>query len=100
VNDLELKSLNIVEAEAELFQNTPNPFSATTSIEFYLPYDTNASIVIYSAQGQEVFKVNEQFSKGLHAIQLNEKSFNTSGIYFYELKTPKISLFKKMMFLK
>ena len=99
-NHLELKTLDHIDTSIELYQNTPNPFSGTTSIEFFLPQDTDATIVVYSSQGQEVFKINDQFSKGLHSIRIGEKTFNTSGIYYYELKTPKISLYKKMMFLK
>ena len=55
-NSQKIKSLSRNNIEkAELIQNTPNPFSQTTTISYYLPIDTQeAAIHIYDMKGTEI----------------------------------------------
>jgi len=84
----------------ELYQNTPNPFSQKTSIDFYLPDNMTAQLIIYNVQGQQIFEVNNDFQSGINQITVGQDLFKHSGIYYYELKTAGTNLFKKMLFVK
>lgn len=41
-------------ADYRLYQNYPNPFNPVTSIIFYIPENTNASLKVYDALGKEI----------------------------------------------
>ncbi len=85
----------------ELDANYPNPFNPVTNIDFYLPVQDLASLVIYNAKGQQVATlVNQELNAGLHSFTWQAGSF-ASGIYFYTLyvggepvKTQKMVLIK------
>ncbi len=69
----------------ELSQNYPNPFNPSTTIDFQLPKDGNATISIFDNSGKEVMTlVNEFKSAGYHSINFNASSLS-SGVYFYKL---------------
>lgn len=69
-----------------LTSNYPNPFNPTTSIEFSLPKNSKADIVIYNSLGQFVKKVSYNLlPAGIHTYfwdGKNENGFNmSSGLY-------------------
>jgi hypothetical protein len=83
-----------------LYQNYPNPFNSATKIKYYIPISGNASIKIYDLLGREL----KTLVSGYHTAGEYEITFDagklSSGIYFYELKTEKSTLVKKMVLLK
>jgi hypothetical protein len=82
----------------ELYQNQPNPFSEVTSIRFYLPESTSATISVTDITGKTVFQQRGEFSSGIHTIELSKDKFATStGVYFYQLATPTHTMAKKMI---
>lgn len=83
-----------------LYQNYPNPFNSTTKIIYIIEKYSNISLVLYNSLGEKV-KVLDQGQKlpGKYEIVLDDISLS-SGVYFYELKTPYKSISKKMMLLK
>lgn len=70
--------------KANLGQNSPNPFSDFTSIDFYIPDNAiTADIAIYTIQG----KLQKNYSlaeRGNGKLNLNSSEFE-KGMYFYSL---------------
>ncbi|KAA3616604.1 MAG: T9SS C-terminal target domain-containing protein [Calditrichaeota bacterium] len=88
-----------------LNQNYPNPFNPETEISFQLPVESEVTIKIYNALGQEVRTlVNQVYSAGVHRALWNARDNHnnkvTSGIYIYQINVGTFQRFKKMMFLQ
>jgi len=86
-----------------LSQNYPNPFNDHTIIEINLAEHENGLVEIYDISGRLVRRLYE--SEGGHRILSwdglddNGRSVS-SGIYFYSLKTPDNTFYKRMTYLK
>jgi Secretion system C-terminal sorting domain len=92
----------------ELFQNYPNPYNPSTTIEYQLPgtgTQYNVSLKIYDVIGREVANlVNERQEPGYYQKVFNANRF-ASGMYIYRLvatdEQNKQHVFnKKMMLVK
>lgn len=67
-----------------LYQNSPNPFSATTSIRFALPYETvQADLYIYDMQGTQIRRI-ELAERGESQVTLQGSELS-AGMYIYSL---------------
>jgi 1,4-alpha-glucan branching enzyme len=89
-----------IPTEFMLMQNYPNPFNPKTKIEFSLPSQSYAKVVVYDILGNEVAKVFDgNLSAGKHKVEWNAAN-NASGIYLYKLTTPGFTQVKKMMLIK
>lgn len=85
----------------ELLQNSPNPFTNSTKIDFILPEARFAKIIITNPVGEEVVTLVGQFSAGLNSIEINSEELKLiPGIYFYTLEVDGKRLSRKMIFLK
>jgi hypothetical protein len=83
----------------ELMQNYPNPFNPRTTIEFYLPIQTQVELNIYNSLGQKVAElINSSLPAGNHSA-IWFASDEPSGIYFYELSTANQKKIKQIMML-
>lgn len=81
----------------ELFNNYPNPFNPSTTIEYYLPEKSNVTISVYNILGQLVQTIlDEQQTAGKQKIIFNGSSLS-SGAYFYTLLAKSI-LTNRMFF--
>jgi choice-of-anchor B domain-containing protein len=83
-----------------LNQNYPNPFNPSTKISFNLPADGFTSLIIYSALGEEVSRVMNDFMQaGAHTVSFDASNL-PSGMYLAKLEsgnnvqTIKMSLLK------
>ncbi len=88
-----------------LAQNFPNPFNPTTRIQFSVPATENVSLKVYDVLGNEIATlINEEKASGTYNVVWNgADNFGrkvTSGIYFYQLKTPNYSETRKMIMMK
>ena len=80
-----------------LAQNSPNPFSSSTTINFYLPQDENVSIEIFNSNIEMIQKVEKQkFPAGKNSYVFNANGLEP-GIYFYRLKVDDFVDVKKMI---
>ncbi|MFI5253790.1 MAG: T9SS type A sorting domain-containing protein, partial [Bacteroidota bacterium] len=72
--------------EFRLYQNFPNPFNPTTTIEFNLPYSSIVTLKIYNILGQEVASLlnHEQMDNGTQTLDFDGSNI-ASGVYFYRL---------------
>ena len=79
----------------ELFQNTPNPFSASTTIEFKMPQTEVVVLKIYDVSGRilKIEKINAV--KGMNSVSV--KNISTTGVLYYQLETSTETAIKKMM---
>ena len=94
------RAMNETPDEYALLNNYPNPFNASTVIGFMLPERTEARLTVYNPLGQRVRElVNSVLSQGTYRITFEAWSLS-SGIYFYELSTPKFRGIKKLLLLK
>lgn len=83
-----------------LYQNYPNPFNPSTKIKVDLPVNLNVNITIFDVLGREVkVFVNSAFTAGTYEFEFNAGNL-ASGIYFYRLKTPSFTEFKKMVLVR
>jgi len=72
--------------ELKLGQNSPNPFTSSTTMAYQLPGDGLVSLKVYNALGNEVATlVNSNQTRGSHTIQYNANDL-PGGVYFYALR--------------
>ena len=85
----------------ELFQNYPNPFNPVTTIAYSLSRSSEVTLSVYDINGRKVSTLIEERHQnpGMKQVQFSSANLS-SGIYFYQLKTPKGSLAKPMTLIK
>lgn len=99
INVLKVAGVNYPD-NFRIYQNFPNPFNSTTTIQYTLPSSGRITLSVYNFLGERVKIVLDEFqNEGFHKQQI---SFNelSSGIYFVELKYNSISKLIKCMLLK
>jgi uncharacterized protein (DUF1501 family) len=83
-----------------LMQNYPNPFVASTTIEYALPERTAVELSIWNTAGEEVARiVDGTQSSGVHSAEFASGRL-PSGSYIYRLKTPTTQVTKQMVIVK
>ena len=86
--------------EYALFENYPNPFNPSTTIQYAIPEQSFVKLVVYNLLGEEVsILVNEQKEPGIYEVKFNANQL-PSGIYIYRMQTAKATFTKKLMLLK
>ncbi len=89
-----------IPSEFGLFDNYPNPFNPSTSINYRTPVKSFVSLKVYDMLGKEVATlVNEEKGVGTYKIDFNATSL-PSGIYFYRLQAGSFVETKKMVLMK
>jgi hypothetical protein len=93
--DLQKASLHLQSAENEsvvvksprFFAAQPNPFRATTQLEFYLPEAAQVRLTVNDPAGKLIRLMEQFFGSGYQTIELNRKEFPANGVYFYRIET-------------
>jgi hypothetical protein len=84
-----------------VLENYPNPFNPSTTLEFSVPKDGQATLKIFNVLGQDVAHL---FSGRLHARQTYKARFEgthfPSGIYFARLESGVGTLIRKLVLTK
>lgn len=100
IDDASFRSAVITDAPAistalnlELRQNAPNPFGATTRIDFVLPRAETVDLSIYDVAGRRVATLFDgSLAEGAHSVSWNGLLMSgaraAAGIYNYVLSTP------------
>ena len=83
----------------------PNPFNPRTTISYDLPAETDVSIVIYDAIGQEIRQlVSRHYTAGRYSVQWDAKDHLGrsvgSGVYIAKIKAGSNTAIQKMLLLK
>lgn len=89
--------------EFKLYQNTPNPFNPSTTINYEIFVPTKVNLRVYDLSGKEIdLLVDDYQQPGTYKVDFNASKFGnfSSGIYFYKLQTNYTSDIKKMIFAK
>jgi hypothetical protein len=102
--DLKANKLNVrwLDAELEEFdmtQNTPNPWSYETNIDYYVPSPSNVDISIRDVNGKLILTNKMKAHKGWNTYLLKADELKASGIYIYEITNGKTTLSKRMILL-
>jgi len=83
-----------------LSQNYPNPFNPVTQIPFALAQPGNISLELFDINGKLVKKLQSGYLQaGTHSYQLDASALS-SGIYFYRLSTPNVTLSRQLVLLR
>lgn len=86
--------------EFKLYDNYPNPFNPSTTIQFRIPRESFVLLKVFDVLGKEVSTlVNERRSQGLYTVKFDGSNF-ASGIYFYRLQAGTMVESKKLIVLK
>ncbi|MBD3235006.1 MAG: T9SS type A sorting domain-containing protein [candidate division Zixibacteria bacterium] len=86
--------------EVTLSANYPNPFNATTNIEYRLPESGHVSLEIFNLLGQRITTlIDSEFEAGRHTVKWDASNYS-SGIYFYKLTAGDNVYTKRMTLLK
>jgi hypothetical protein len=80
-----------------LAQNQPNPFSEVTNIAFTLGQAGAATITVYDVTGKVITRVEGEYERGNHMIQLAKKDLGNAGILYYQLESGDFIATKKMI---
>jgi len=75
---------------------SPNPFSTSTNITYFIPKSTNVSLVIYDLIGnKKAVLVNRSQQQGIYTY-VWERKFLSNGLYLLEFKTSTGTIVKKL----
>ena len=84
----------------ELYQNFPNPFNPSTTIEFDVPKASYVTLKIYNTLGNEVADpVASTLSPGRYKVKWNASSVST-GVYFCRMQSGSFVETRKLVLLK
>lgn len=96
VVDVGISEFNSINDIPILYQNTPNPFSEETNINFYLPKTVaSAKMTFYDIMGK-IYKEVTLPQNGVDSIIIKSSEF-TSGVYSYSLIADDKTVSTKMM---
>ncbi len=77
--------------------NHPNPFSTTTSVNFFLETDRYVRLTLFNSQGQKLEVLEEgDIRAGSHVVQLNGNDL-PDGLYFLRLESADRMLTHKIL---
>jgi len=68
----------------QVLQTAPNPFSETTKIGFYTPYEDRVTLRVYNILGKQVHEETEGVTSGEHYFRFDGGSLQP-GTYFYRI---------------
>lgn len=96
-----IEEQNVIPERVELIGNYPNPFNASTRIQFDINQASQVSLSIFDLRGRQVSSLIEDkyYRPGSHFVEWHENGF-ASGIYYYRLEVNGVSFARKMLMVK
>lgn len=83
-----------------LWQNRPNPFSASTAIPFSLAFQERARLTLYNSMGNPVrILLDCELAAGEHAFVMDRADL-ASGVYYFELRAGRFRTMLRMVLLE
>lgn len=83
-------------SDFSLAQNTPNPFTDSTKIKFFLPREMSIIMEFFDSHIEKVGEVKNQYPAGENEIVFNAAGLQ-QGIYFYRFEAGDFVDVKKMV---
>ena len=100
VLDFDRTAIGVDIKQPLIFNNYPNPFNLTTTIEFYLPKSSDVNLSVYNINGELIQVLfNEELSAGTYS-RIWSGAATASGVYFYRLQTNDVVKTGKMALVK
>lgn len=87
-----------VEGQLELYQNRPNPFRETTTINYFLPKDSPITLILKDESGEIITQYEEEGKEGFNAFTVSGKNV-PKGLIYYEISSKYGTYSKKMLHL-
>lgn len=87
-------------ASIELFQNEPNPFKATTNVNFFMPQADKATLKVYDVTGRVISVRNINAVQGMNTEVYTREQLGTSGMLYYQLESGDFTATKKMIIIE
>jgi len=85
----------------ELYQNSPNPFSDKTLIEFYIDKPSqNVSLSIIDLKGNIIYSEIKDYGAGKNELVIYNEKLNSSGLLYYRLQIGERIETKSMLSIK
>lgn len=92
--------INYTTNDFTLYQNFPNPFNPSTTINWQSPVGSHQTIKVFDVLGNEIATLVDEYKPaGRYEVEFFASTF-PSGVYFYRLKAGEFVQTKKMLFLK
>ncbi len=93
------------QSEAELEQNSPNPFNPSTTIRYQLQKPSHVTITIFNPLGQKIKVLTDQEqTAGIHKVVWDGTNSRDqkvpSGLYLYQLKVNGTVQTRRMLYIK
>ncbi len=99
-NSIDPQIKTVLPVRIFLGDNYPNPFNASTTIEYHLPRSSHVRLKVYDVLGREVTTlVDDVEAAGRKLVTLNGTSIS-SGVYYYRLETGSFIQSKKATLLR
>ena len=77
-----------IEQELIVYQNYPNPFSHTTTIEVESSSKLESNFTIFDAQGRAIYSTNWSMKKGSNQLRLDRANLGlAAGTYIYQIRS-------------
>ncbi len=86
--------------EFKLFQNFPNPFNPSTTIQYSVKEATDVKLEVFNVLGQSVMILVDEFQNSGTYKAIIDFNKLTSGVYFYRIQMGSFVQSKKMILLK
>jgi len=99
VNSISLET-QLTLSDCMLYNNYPNPFNATTTIQYEIMEPSHIKLSVYNLNGQFIeCLVSKNQAAGKYQVNWTASNY-CSGIYLYQITTDHNIKTKKMIFLK
>ena len=90
----------LIVKDVKLFQNHPNPFNPSTTIEFDLPKSSEVTLKVFNVLGEEVTTlVSDRLSAGSFSYEWDASNL-ASGVYLYRLQAGSYVETRKMILMR
>lgn len=75
----------------------PNPFQKVTSVTLDFKQGTEAEVVIYDAQGQQISRVSNYYAPGQHLFEVDAENLGGAGAYVLRVTADEFELSHKLL---
>jgi hypothetical protein len=93
-NSLGIPSIDV--SKFDVAQNSPNPFSLKTAINYTSPNSENYQFIVYNVIGNIVYSQSIVTKPGMNTIEFSAANLS-SGIYVYKLSNATQTITRRMM---
>lgn len=89
------------ERPLEVFQNSPNPFTDRTEIQFSVSQDMPVEVTVYDLSGAQVWHSYRSYNKGVHTITFTDQELlSRTGLFLVHVESAEITEIRKMLRIK